>query len=130
MQLTNPKQENFRRLAEARVNKVIDGIRILGNLADKTRYEYTTQEAAMIMAAVVSAIDKCDKRFFPDEVPAEIKFSFSLPTQEQCAKNAHSYHSGDASNMMSQPETPDNASVVTQKEENVTTRHSEQAIVK
>lgn len=35
------KREKFVRLAEARTNKIIDMIRLLGNCSNKSNYDYT-----------------------------------------------------------------------------------------
>lgn len=83
MKITNRKQENFRRLAEARTNKVRDVIRILGNLSDKRTYEYTEQEAQQIMEDVRASFDRLNKKFFPDEEPAELPFSFISSIQRE-----------------------------------------------
>ena len=36
----NKKQENFKRLAESRTNKVIDMLQLIGNLSNTSNYEY------------------------------------------------------------------------------------------
>ena len=38
------KREKFVRLAEARSNKIIDMIQLLGNCANKSTYEYTKDD--------------------------------------------------------------------------------------
>ena len=38
------KKERFVRIAEARTNKIIDMIRLLGNCSSKATYEYSKEE--------------------------------------------------------------------------------------
>ena len=38
------KRERFVRLAEARTNKIIDMIQLLGNCANKSNYEYSKED--------------------------------------------------------------------------------------
>ena len=45
------KSERFVRLAEARVNKIIKMVRLLGNLSWSSNYEYTTDQVAQIFKA-------------------------------------------------------------------------------
>ena len=46
------KSERFVRLAEARVNKIIKMVRLLGNLSWSSNYEYTTDQVAQIFKAL------------------------------------------------------------------------------
>lgn len=43
------KSERFIRVAEARTNKIIALMELLGNCANRNNYEYTDQEVATIM---------------------------------------------------------------------------------
>ena len=58
------KKENFRRLAEARTNKVIDGIVLLGNLSNTSYYEYTEEQVDAMFQAVQDELDAQKRRFF------------------------------------------------------------------
>ena len=42
------KQENFKRLAENRTNKIIDMLELLGNLSNKSNYSYTQEQVDTI----------------------------------------------------------------------------------
>ena len=42
------KSERFVRIAEARTNKIIDMIQLLGNCANKSTYEYTKDDVKQI----------------------------------------------------------------------------------
>lgn len=46
------KTERFRRVAANRTNKIIDSIRLLGNCANRSNYEYTDEEVKKIFAAI------------------------------------------------------------------------------
>lgn len=46
------KRERFVRLAEARTNKTIDMIRLLGNLSNKNNYDYTEADVQKIFNAI------------------------------------------------------------------------------
>ena len=52
------KTDRFRRVAEARVNKIIKMIRLLGNCSGTGVYEYTDTQAAYIFSALQSELDK------------------------------------------------------------------------
>ena len=46
------KREKFVRLAEARTNKIIDMIQLLGNCSNPATYEYTAQDVEKIFSAI------------------------------------------------------------------------------
>lgn len=46
------KREKFVRLAEARTNKIIDMIRLLGNCANKSNYDYSEADIQKIFTAI------------------------------------------------------------------------------
>lgn len=50
------KDQAFRRLAIPRVENILDRIRILGNLADKSRYAYTEEQVDKIEMALNEAV--------------------------------------------------------------------------
>ena len=58
-----PKDERFIRLAEARVNKIIKMVRLLGNLSGSSNYSYTDSQVEQIYAALQTELDKARKRF-------------------------------------------------------------------
>ena len=67
--------DNAKFLAEARVNKIIKMIRLLGNCSGTGVYEYTDTQAAYIFSALQSELDKAKKRF---RKPSLGKHRFSL----------------------------------------------------
>ena len=44
------KKNNFKRIAENRVNKIIDMIGLLGNLSNSSFYEYTDEQIERVYA--------------------------------------------------------------------------------
>ena len=46
------KRERFVRLAEARTNKIIDMLRLLGNCSSKSNYEYSDEDVKKISNAI------------------------------------------------------------------------------
>ena len=57
------KNERFRRIVVARVNKIIKLIQLIGNCANTANYEYSTQEVEKVFSALRSELDKAEKRF-------------------------------------------------------------------
>lgn len=57
------KQDNFRRLAEVRTNKIIDMLGLLGNLSNKSHYEYTQEQVDAIFQAIQNELDEQRLRF-------------------------------------------------------------------
>lgn len=71
---SNDKRENFLRLAEARMEKALKSISLLGNLANKSSYEYTDEEVEMMFSALEDMIAEVRSEFVSKK--KEIKFSF------------------------------------------------------
>ena len=46
------KQEKFTRLANQRVNKAMDQLRLVGNLGNRAAYDYTEEDAKKIVKAL------------------------------------------------------------------------------
>lgn len=69
------KEARFIRLAEARVNKIIKMVQLLGNLSGSSIYSYTHSQIDQIYAALQSELDKSRKRF---SMAKTVKKRFSL----------------------------------------------------
>ena len=54
----NAKQDNFKRIAENRVNKIIDMISKLENLNNASFYEYSDKQMENIFDAIQKELDK------------------------------------------------------------------------
>lgn len=57
------KRENFIRLAEGRVTRAIDSIRVIGNLSNRSNYEYTEADSKKIIDALQSEINALKVQF-------------------------------------------------------------------
>lgn len=73
---TNTKNQAFQRLAEPRVNLILDRLRILGHLSNTTAYDFSEAEIALIFSTIDEAVTECKGRFYPEEKPARKQFSF------------------------------------------------------
>jgi hypothetical protein len=60
---TNSNRERFVGLAQNRVNKTINDIRLIGNLSNKTNYSYTEEDVKKIYSALKAALDEMKVRF-------------------------------------------------------------------
>ncbi len=59
------KRDNFIRLAEGRVTRAIDSIRVIGNLSNRSNYEYTTEDTKRIIDALQGEINALKVQFKP-----------------------------------------------------------------
>lgn len=71
------KREKFVRLAEARTNKIIDLIQLLGNCSNSSVYEYTQQDIDKIFSAIEIEIKEAKKKFNKDDNKPNARFSLS-----------------------------------------------------
>lgn len=60
------KRQKFVDLAEARVNRAIKDIRLIGNLANKSSYEYSDEDAKQMFRALQKELDTAKSRFTGD----------------------------------------------------------------
>lgn len=58
------KRDRFIRIAEARTNKILDMLRLLGNCSEKANYEYTDEDIKQIFVALEKEIKNTKNRFF------------------------------------------------------------------
>jgi len=68
------KRERFIRVAETRTNKIISMIKLLGNCATPTNYEYTKDDVKKIFDAIDKEL-KCTKNKFLGSNEGNEKFS-------------------------------------------------------
>jgi len=66
------KTERFRKLAEARTNNVLKALKILGNCANRSLYDYEDDEARRIFRAINEKIEETKGKFKYSE--KEFKF--------------------------------------------------------
>lgn len=61
--MVETKRERFVRLAEARTNKIIDMIQLLGNCSNTSAYEYSQQDIEQIFSAIEFELREAKKKF-------------------------------------------------------------------
>ena len=69
------KRDKFVRLAEARTNKILDTLQLLGNCSNTSAYEYTQQDVDQIFAAIEAEVREAKKKFSKTESGQVSKFS-------------------------------------------------------
>jgi hypothetical protein len=69
------KREKFVRLAEARTNKIIDMIQLLGNCSNANVYDYTQQDVDKIFGAIESELREAKKMFNKVEAKKSSRFT-------------------------------------------------------
>ena len=75
----NRKHDNFVRLAEARVNKALEAIRLIGNLSNRNNYEYTAEESRQILVALQAGVNDLKMQFNrSDEDGSAFKFETKM----------------------------------------------------
>ncbi len=60
---TETKRERFVRLSEARTNKILEMMRLLGNCSSKANYEYTDDDIKQIFSALEKELKNTKNRF-------------------------------------------------------------------
>ena len=57
------KRERFVRIAEARTNKILEMMRLLGNCSSKSNYEYNDEDIKKIFSALEKELKNTKNRF-------------------------------------------------------------------
>ena len=57
------KHSRFKRLAEARTEKIMDMLDLLGNLSNKSFYEYSDEEVKAIFSAIEESVKENKNKF-------------------------------------------------------------------
>ena len=81
------KADRFRRLAEARVNKIIKMIRLLGNCSGKGVYQYNSDQVEQIFETLQAELYIARARFYQDRDKFSLESCFDL--QRQLIINPH-----------------------------------------
>lgn len=71
MAIKESKRERFVRVAEARTNKIIDMLRLLGNCANGSNYEYDDEDVKQIFAAIEKEVKAAKSAFMGIEMKKE-----------------------------------------------------------
>lgn len=61
--VVSEKHEKFRRLAESRANKALEAISRIGNLSNRSLYEWQDEEVRSIIKALRAEISEVEGRF-------------------------------------------------------------------
>lgn len=62
----NKKRERFKRLAEYRTNEVLKRLKVLGNCANRSAYDYTEEEINKIFSEIEKQVKDIKSKFsFP-----------------------------------------------------------------
>lgn len=62
----SPRRERFKRLAEYRTNEVLRRIKVLGNCANRSAYDYTEEEVNKIFSVIEKQLKETKGKFsFP-----------------------------------------------------------------
>lgn len=69
------KREKFVRLAEARTNKIIDMIKLLGNCSNSRVYDYTQKDVDKIFGAIESELKEARRQFSKSDAKKTERFT-------------------------------------------------------
>jgi hypothetical protein len=61
--MPNDRKSNFKRLAEARTNEVLRRLKILGNCANRSNYDYTEAEVDKIFGEIEKKVKEMKSKF-------------------------------------------------------------------
>lgn len=68
------KHQKFRDLAESRTNKALDAIGRIGNLSNRSIYEWDEAEVRKVLKALKEAVAEVEARFASPKGKASTKF--------------------------------------------------------
>lgn len=74
MEVKETKRERFVRLAEARTNKILDMLRLLGNCASTSNYEYSEEDVRKIFGAIERETKNARAKFSGSDALKEDRF--------------------------------------------------------
>ncbi len=69
------KREKFVRLAEARTNKIIDMLQLLGNCSNSSAYDYSQEDVDKIFSAIEFEVKEARKKFNKIESKKSTRFT-------------------------------------------------------
>ena len=69
------KREKFVRIAEARTNKILNMVDLLGNCSNPSIYEYSQSDVNQIFSAIENAIKDAKKKFSAQDTEKTTKFA-------------------------------------------------------
>ena len=75
MKTKETKRDKFVRIAEARTNKIIDMLQLLGNCSNANSYDYTQKDVDKIFNAIESEVREAKKKFSKMESKKSTRFT-------------------------------------------------------
>tara|TARA_B100000989_G_C19358506_1_gene392208 strand:+ start:221 stop:502 length:282 start_codon:yes stop_codon:yes gene_type:complete len=75
LRMNNKNRERFLKLTNKRVNGAINQIRLVGNLSDKRYYNYSEEEAKLLLSAIRKELKKTEERFLSSKRNSEKNFN-------------------------------------------------------
>ena len=69
------KREKFVRIAEARTNRIINMIQLLGNCSNQSLYEYSQKDVNKIFNTIQTELDEAKKRYSKQDSQKGSKFT-------------------------------------------------------
>ena len=75
MSADETKRQKFVRLAEARTNRILDTLTLLGNCSNTGAYEYTQKDVDKIFRAIQTQLDDTKKRFNKQDTSKNSRFT-------------------------------------------------------
>lgn len=75
MKSSETKREKFVRIAEARTNKIINMIQLLGNCSNQSQYDYTQKDVDKIFKAIQAELDEANRRYNKHDSQKGSKFT-------------------------------------------------------
>ena len=69
------KREKFVRIAEARTNKIINMIQLLGNCSNQSLYDYSQKDVNKIFNTIQTELDEAKKRYSKQDSQKGSKFT-------------------------------------------------------
>ena len=61
--MSETRKERFERLATRRVNRILNDLRLLGNLSNRSSYDYTENEIKKIFSAIEYSTKNAKSKF-------------------------------------------------------------------
>lgn len=74
-QKSESKRDKFVRIAEARTNKILSMVELLGNCSNTNIYEYTQSDVNQIFGAIENAVKDAKKKFSAQDEERTAKFT-------------------------------------------------------
>ena len=75
MKTKETKRDKFVRIAEARTNKIIDMLQLLGNCSNANAQDYTQKDVDKIFNAIESEVREAKKKFSKMESKKSTRFT-------------------------------------------------------